>query len=367
LLTSVAINGVAPYKAVLTHGFVVDAKGKKMSKSLGNVIAPQKIVNNLGADILRLWVASTDYSGEITVSDEILKRTSDTYRRIRNTARFMLANMDGFDPTKDCIETKELLPRDRWIMEKATILQEEIIQCYNNYEFRFIYQKVHNFCSEDLGAFYLDIIKDRQYTTQADSVIRHSAQTALYHISEAFTRWIAPILTFTAEELWGFLPGEREKSVLFDSWYVFPKFSEAAEIENDVWQLLITLRVACSKELEVLRNNKTIGSSLDAEITLFVDKNLCNERLQSTLNLLGDELRFVLICSYAFVVIDNCPENAITTDIEGVSLLAKASEHEKCVRCWHHREDVGIHSEHPELCGRCIDNVAGDGENRHYA
>ncbi|MFK5985979.1 MAG: isoleucine--tRNA ligase [Pseudomonadota bacterium] len=363
LLTSVAINKVAPYKEVLTHGFVVDAKGKKMSKSLGNVVAPQKIVNNLGADILRLWVASTDYSGEITVSDEILKRTSDTYRRIRNTARFMLANMDGFDPAKNLVVADQLLPLDRWIIERSQDLQQEIIESYEQYEFRFIYQKVHNFCSEDLGAFYLDIIKDRQYTTQSDSLIRCSAQTALYHISEAFTRWIAPILSFTADELWSYLPGKREKSVLFDSWYAFPIFPAEKPLSDDLWQQLIAIRMACSKELEILRNDKTIGSSLDAEITLFCDKKLTN-----SLSQLGEELRFVLICSEVTIKdLSESPEQAATTDIEGLAVLAQASAHKKCVRCWHHRSDVGSHAEHTELCGRCVENVAGDGEKRLYA
>jgi isoleucyl-tRNA synthetase len=363
LLSSIAINKVAPYKEVLTHGFVVDAKGKKMSKSLGNVIKPQKIVNNLGADVLRLWVASTDYSGEITVSDEILKRTSDTYRRIRNTARFMLANMDGFDPALHLISGEQMLPLDRWIVERAQALQQEILESYEEYEFRFIYQKVHNFCSEDLGAFYLDIIKDRQYTTQTDSLIRRSAQTALFHISEAFTRWIAPILSFTADELWAHLPGEREKSVLFDSWYEFPQLPLDNNLSDEFWQQLITIRMACGKELETLRSNKIIGSSLDAEITLF-----CNDKIRKDLSRLGDELRFVLICSNVFLDdLDNASESSVATDIDGLSIIAELSEHQKCVRCWHHREDVGSNSEHPELCGRCVDNVSGNGEERLYA
>jgi isoleucyl-tRNA synthetase len=363
LLTSVAINNVAPYKEVLTHGFVVDAKGKKMSKSLGNVVAPQKIVNNLGADVLRLWVSSTDYSGEITVSDEILKRTSDTYRRIRNTARFMLANIDGFDPAKNLISGDKMLPLDRWIVGRTQELQQEIIEAYEEYEFRFIYQKVHNFCSEDLGAFYLDIIKDRQYTTQADSLIRRSAQTALFHIAEAFTRWIAPILSFTAEELWSFLPGEREQSVLFDSWYEFPALPIEDAMDNDFWQKLISIRMACSKELEGLRNDKVIGSSLDADITLY-----CNDELMDTLSKLGEELRFVLICSDARLdKIENASDKAVVTDVDGLSVEVKPSEHVKCVRCWHHREDVGNNNDHPELCGRCVDNVAADGETRQYA
>ncbi len=363
LLTSVAMNKVAPYKEVLTHGFVVDANGKKMSKSLGNVIAPQKVVNNLGADILRLWVSSTDYSGEISVSDEILKRTADTYRRIRNTARFMLANMQGFVPGEHLVAANQLLPLDRWIIECAQELQQEIIESYEQYEFRFIYQKIHNFCSEDLGAFYLDIIKDRQYTTQKDSLIRRSAQTALYHISEAFTRWIAPILSFTADELWSHLPARTEKSVLFDSWYEFPLLPVENTLTDEFWQQLITIRMECSKELENLRNDKIIGSSLDAEITLY-----CNQQIKSSLSLLGNELRFVLICSEVFLDdLENATEQSVKTDINGLLIVASASGHQKCIRCWHHRQDVGSNSEHPELCIRCVENVSGSGEKRFYA
>ncbi|MBF0263782.1 MAG: isoleucine--tRNA ligase [Gammaproteobacteria bacterium] len=366
LLTSTAMNGVAPYQQVLTHGFVVDAKGKKMSKSKGNVVSPQKVVNQLGADILRLWVASTDYAGEITISDEILKRTADTYRRIRNTARFMLANMSEFDPKSHQIAADDLLPLDRWIIEQAKSLQKEIIANYKKYEFRFIYQQVHHFCSETLGAFYLDIIKDRQYTTKTDSLARRSAQTALYHISEAFVRWIAPILSFTAEEIWQSLPKvSDEKSVFFEQWYKLPDFSTHAKVDNETWELFSQIRLASSKELEKLRNEKTIGSSLDAEIDLYCDQNLFD-----ALQPFADELRFILICSYVHLHLQNeAPENAVKTDIDGLALTAKASEHQKCVRCWHHREDVGTVSEHPELCGRCVENIDDDGvgEQRTYA
>ncbi len=363
LLSSVAVNDVAPYKEVLTHGFVVDAQGKKMSKSKGNVVAPQKIMKTLGADILRLWVSSTDYTGEVSVSDEILKRTVDAYRRIRNTARFMLANMDGFDPAQNCLNVEQMLPLDRWIVVKAEFLQQEIIGAYEQYDFHQVYQKVHNFCAMDLGAFYLDVIKDRQYTTQPDSIARRSAQTALYHIVEAMTRWIAPILSFTAEELWGFIPGERDESVFFESWYAFPPEIQD-EMDDAFWQKVLAVRVACSKEMEKLRVDKTIGSSLDAEVDLY-----CDDELLATLEKLQDELRFVLITSYARLhKLADKPSDAIDAeDVSGLALLVKASEHPKCVRCWHHREDVGKNAEHPELCGRCVENVAGKGEVRHYA
>ncbi len=363
LLSSVAVNDVAPYKEVLTHGFVVDAQGKKMSKSRGNVVAPQKIMKTLGADILRLWVSSTDYTGEVSVSDEILKRTADAYRRIRNTARFMLANMDGFDPAQNCLNVEQMLPLDRWIVVKAEFLQQEIIGAYEQYDFHQVYQKVHNFCAMDLGAFYLDVIKDRQYTTQPDSIARRSAQTALYHIVEAMTRWIAPILSFTAEELWGFIPGERDESVFFESWYAFPPEIQE-EMDDAFWQKVLAVRVACSKEMEKLRVDKTIGSSLDAEVDLY-----CDNELLANLEKLEDELRFVLITSYARLYkLADKPADAIDAeDVSGLALVVKASEYPKCVRCWHHREDVGANAEHTELCGRCVENVAGEGEVRHYA
>ncbi len=363
LLTSVAVNDVAPYKEVLTHGFVVDAKGKKMSKSKGNVVSPQKIMKTLGADILRLWVSSTDYTGEVSVSDEILKRTADAYRRIRNTARFMLANMDGFEPTKNRVDVEQMLPLDRWITVKAEFLQQEIIAAYEQYDFHLVYQKVHNFCAMDLGAFYLDVIKDRQYTTQADSVARRSAQTALHHIVEAMSRWIAPILSFTAEELWEFIPGERTQSVFFETWYQFPPEIQD-EMDDAYWQQVLKVRVACSKEMEKLRVDKTIGSSLDAEIDLY-----CDESMHALLSKLDDELRFVLITSDVHLHhLSEKPADAVLIDdFAGLALTVKASEHAKCVRCWHHRDDVGQHSEHPELCGRCVDNVTGGGEVRHYA
>ncbi len=363
LLSSVAVNDMAPYKEVLTHGFVVDAQGKKMSKSKGNVVAPQKIMKTLGADILRLWVSSTDYTGEVSVSDEILKRTADAYRRIRNTARFMLANMDGFDPAQNCLNVEQMLPLDRWIVVKAEFLQQEIIGAYEQYDFHQVYQKVHNFCAMDLGAFYLDVIKDRQYTTQPDSIARRSAQTALYHIVEAMTRWIAPILSFTAEELWDFIPGERDESVFFESWYAFPPEIQD-EMDDAFWQKVLAVRVACSKEMEKLRVDKTIGSSLDAEVDLY-----CEDELLATLEKLEDELRFVLITSYVRLhKMADKPATAVDAeDVSDLALTVKASEHPKCVRCWHHREDVGQNAEHPELCGRCVENVAGEGEVRHYA
>jgi isoleucyl-tRNA synthetase len=371
LLTSTAINGVAPYKKVLTHGFTVDADGKKMSKSLGNVIAPQKIVGSLGADILRLWVASSDYSNEMTVSDEILKRSADSYRRIRNTARFLLANLNGFDPATDKLKNSELLSLDRWAISKCFDLQNEIITAYKEFNFHLIHHKLQHFCTVDLSGFYLDIIKDRQYTTQSNSIARRSAQTALYHISEALCRWIAPILTFTADELWKAIPGEHSDSVLLENWYPDLAPLDSAEYMNmEFWQTIFEIRSAVGKELEALRTDKTIGSSLDAEVTLFVDTEL-----KQLLESLKEELRFVLITSAASVKdINDADDSCIKIKVDSgdgnghtVKIETCAAENTKCVRCWHHREDVGTNNDHPELCGRCVENVAGDGEKRLFA
>ncbi len=368
LLTSVAINGEAPYRQVLTHGFTVDAKGQKMSKSKGNVIAPQKITKNLGADVLRLWVASVDYSGEINVSDEILKRTSDAYRRLRNTARFLLANLDGFEPETHKVPVDEMLALDRWAVERALTLQKEIQAFYDRYEFHQIYQKVHNFCSVDMGGFYLDIIKDRQYTTQENSLIRRSAQTAMYHIIEALVRWLAPILSFTSEELWQYIPGNRSESVFLQTWYDFPEIEQsegqlAGKLTLADWSHVMTVREQVSKELERLRVAGDIGSALDAEVDLY-----CSEAVFKPLSKLEDELRFVLITSYARIhQLSDCPEDAVVTELEGLHVVVVSSTHDKCVRCWHHRQDVGKTVAHPELCGRCVVNIDGEGESRRYA
>lgn len=362
LLTSVAMFNKAPYKQVLTHGFTVDEHGRKMSKSLGNVIPPQKVVNEQGADILRLWVASSDYRNEMTVSDEIFKRMGDSYRRIRNTARFMMANLDGFDPATDIVPAENLIALDAWIVDQAASLQDEILKAYEQYQFHLIYQKLHNFCVVELGGFYLDVIKDRQYTTQADSLARRSAQTALYHIIEALVRWIAPILSYTSDEIWQLLPGEREESVFLATWYQGLNRSNNGAMDNGFWRQVMAVKTAVNKALEVQRKEGHIGGSLNAEVTLY-----CDEKLQPVLAHLADELRFVLITSTATVKPLNEAVDAITTELDGLQLGVKASAAEKCVRCWHHREDVGSHAEHPELCGRCVDNVAGDGEQREFA
>ncbi|MWK57704.1 isoleucine--tRNA ligase [Pseudomonas otitidis] len=364
LLTGSAIDGHAPYKGLLTHGFTVDERGHKMSKSLGNTVAPQKINSTLGADILRLWVAATDYSGEMAVSDQILQRSADAYRRIRNTARFMLANLNGFDPARDLLPPEQMLDLDRWALDAAARLQDEILEAYGEYRFWNVYSKLHNFCVQELGGFYLDIIKDRQYTTRADSVARRSCQTALFHITEALVRWIAPILAFTAEEIWQYLPGERNESVMLNTWYEgLARLPEGFALDAAYWTRVMAVKGAVNKELEALRSAKAIGGNLQAEVTLFGD-----DALQADLVRLGNELRFVLITSTAEVrPAGEAPEQAVATEVPGLKLRILKSEHAKCGRCWHHRADVGTHAAHPELCGRCVENIEGAGEVRHHA
>ncbi len=358
LKTSMAMNGVPPYRQVLTHGFTVDENGHKMSKSLGNTISPQKVMNDLGADVLRLWVAATDFSGEIRVSDEILKRTADSYRRIRNTARFLLSNLNGFDPATDLIDADQMLSLDRYAVERAAVLQDEIIAAYDGYNFHQIYQKLHNYCVVDLGGFYLDIIKDRQYTTKSDSVARRSAQTALYYIIEAFTRWIAPILSFTADELWAQIPGEREGNVFIAEWYQLPRLAASSDMSETYWSFVAEVKNAVNKVIEAKRAEGVVGGSLDAAITL-----CCDGELADQLNALGDELRFVLIASAAKVG----QGEGEPTDVEGLSVIVEKAAGEKCGRCWHYREDVGSHAGHEEICGRCVENVSGEGEVRQFA
>jgi isoleucyl-tRNA synthetase len=364
LLTGIAIDGAAPYRSVLTHGFTVDSDGRKMSKSIGNIIAPKTVMNDLGADILRLWVAATDYRGELAVSDEIFRRTADSYRRIRNTARFLLSNLNGFEPATDALAFDDMLSLDRWAVDRAARLQQEIAGAYETYQFHQIYQKLHNFCANDLGGFYLDVIKDRQYTTQSDSVARRSAQTAMYHIGEALVRWVAPILSFTAEEIWENLPGERAESVFLEQWYGGLHRLNAAETMGcEYWQRVMAVRAAVNREMEARRAAGELRGSLDAEVTLY-----CSEALRGELQMLGDELRFVLITSEAFLRgAQEAPVDAAATDLPELSLRVSVCEQEKCERCWHRRPEVGQIAAHPTLCERCVENVDGDGERRQFA
>jgi len=364
LKTAIAMYGSAPYREVLTHGFFVDAEGRKMSKSLGNTVAPAKIYQQYGADILRLWVAATDFRGEMTVSDEIFKRVADAYRRIRNTARFMLANLNGFEPGEDALPADQLLALDYWIVRQCQLLQAEVVNHYHSYNFLSVYQKIHNFCVTELGGFYLDVIKDRQYTTQVDSRARRSTQTAMLQVVEMLSRMIAPILSFTADEIWQYIPGERADSVfLSDFEEGHPALEESGEFDDAFWRRILEVKTAVNRELEVQRAEKTVGSGLSAEVDLFCDRQLADDLAR-----LGEELRFVLIVSRASVNAGtHAPEQAVATEVAGLSLRVTASKHAKCERCWHHREDVGQEAAHAGLCLRCVSNVAGDGELRHFA
>ncbi|WP_027966162.1 isoleucine--tRNA ligase [Halomonas halocynthiae] len=364
LLTGAAIDGHPPYRQLLTHGFTVDEKGRKQSKSLGNVVAPQAVMDKMGADILRLWVASADYSGEMAVSDEILKRTADVYRRIRNTSRFLLANLNGFDPERDALAFDDMLALDQWVVDRAAQLQSRIQTAYDEYRFLDVYQQVHGFCARELGGFYLDVIKDRQYTTQADSVARRSAQTALYHVVQALARWVAPIISFTAEEIFENIPGSRADSVLLEEYYTeLGTLADGAAMGREFWERVLNVKQAVNKCLEEARNAKVIKGSLAAEVTLYVD-----DSLRSTLEALGDELRFVMLTSDVHLSPLADGEAAEATELDGLKVAVMTSEHKKCERCWHHRPDVGQHAGHDDLCGRCVSNLPdGKGETRHYA
>jgi isoleucyl-tRNA synthetase len=356
LLTSIALHGRAPYRAVLTHGFTVDEKGRKMSKSLGNVILPQAVMKNLGADVLRLWVSATDYSKEITVSDEILKRIADSYRRIRNTLRFLLGGLHGFDTARHPVLWDEMISLDRWAVSRAFAVQNEVVTAYRNYELHDIYQKIHNFCVVDLSGIYLDIIKDRLYTTGKDSRPRHSAQTAMFHILQAMVRWIAPVLSFTAEEAWKYMPGTANASVFLNEWHQFPA---GAERPNEIdWEAVIALKQQVAGELEQVRAAGTIGAPLEAEVTVHVTEDQAKKFAP-----LGDELRFVLITSQARLA----PRAAAGPAEEPIKVEVARSSAPKCIRCWHLRSDVGSNPTHPELCARCVTNVDGPGEERHFA
>ncbi len=357
LLTSVAMGRGAPYRQVLTHGFTVDDKGRKMSKSLGNTVVPQKIVNSLGADILRLWIAATDYRGEMYYSEEILKRVADTYRRIRNSARFLLGNLHDFDPERHSVPIEEQTALDQWAVNRAGELQQSIQAAYEDYDFHRIYQALHNFFIVDMGGYYLDVIKDRLYTTGAESPPRRSAQTAMHHIAQAMVRWIAPILSFTAEEIWRELPGDSNDSIFLNTWYDVP----AVPDQSLDWARLIQIRDTVAKAAEDLREKKIIGSSLEAAVDVFADGELAGE-----LQEIGDELRFVFITSEAQVrPVEERPDSAVAGD--GYWIVVSATDNKKCIRCWHRRGDVGSNPDHPEICGRCADNVDGPGENREFA
>ena len=350
LLTGCAIDGRAPYRALLTHGFVVDGQGRKMSKSLGNVIAPQKVMDTLGADVLRLWVASTDYSGELSISDEILKRVVESYRRIRNTLRFLLANTADFDPRLDALPPSQWLDIDRYAVQMTARLQQQVVRDYERFEFHVVVQRLQTFCSEDLGGFYLDILKDRLYTTGRNSTARRAAQTALWHVASSLLRLMAPVLSFTAEEAWPLLTQRADDSVFFHTWHEFP--DTGAEVLAR-WDRVRELRSDVQKRLEERRGAGEIGSSLQAEVSI-----RANGDAYGLLSGLGNDLRFVLITSAA---------NVEQGGAGGLEIRVRPSTHAKCERCWHYRADVGQDPEHPEICGRCTENLFGPGEVRVHA
>ncbi len=350
LLSGCAIDGRAPYKALLTHGFVVDGKGHKMSKSKGNVIAPQQVSDKMGADILRLWVASTDYSGELTISDEILKRVVEGYRRIRNTLRFLLANVSDFDAQADMLPVGEWLEIDRYALALTRELQAGCQADFDKYEFHRVVQALQTFCSEDLGGFYLDILKDRLYTTAPKSKARRSAQSALWHITQAFVRLLAPITSFTAEEVWTVLTGKEDDSIMFQLWHELPQQDGEGELLAK-WAIIREVRNDVTKALEAQREAGKIGAALQAAVEI-----RCAGDKFEALTALGDDLKFIFICSSTAVVKD-----------EAEAVTAMPLEHAKCERCWHVREDIGANVEHPGLCGRCVSNLHGEGEARACA
>ena len=351
LLTGCAIDGRAPYESLLTHGFVVDGSGHKMSKSKGNVVAPQKVMDQYGADILRLWVASTDYSGELTISDEILKRVAEGYRRIRNTLRFLLANLGDFDAKKDLLPVKEWLSIDRYALFLTHQLQDHIKQDYSSYEFHLGMQKFVSFCSEDLGGFYLDILKDRLYTSNENSKARRAAQSAIFHITHTLMRLMAPVLSFTADEIWQILMPQSDELVFMDTWYDIPAHGLNAR-ELLAWEHIIHVRAIANKKIEELREKGLVGSSLQAQIEIYA-----SGEIYQSLSSLHEDLKFVMITSEAKL---HERQGDLHIDVS-------ASEYKKCDRCWHYREEVGSHDEHPSICNRCISNLFEKGEVRLHA
>ena len=346
LLLASAIRGRAPYRSLLTHGFVVDGQGRKMSKSLGNIVVPQEVSNKLGAEIIRLWVASTDYSGDPSIDDKILARVVDSYRRIRNTLRFLLANVSDFDPAKDAVAPEQMLEIDRWMLARAAEFQQDVIAHYEVYEFHPVVAKLQLFCSEDLGGFYLDVLKDRLYTTAPKSLARRSAQTALWQLTHAMLRWMAPFLSFTAEEAWKVF-GDSESIFLEE----YAQFAEPDAALLAKWARIRDIREVVNKDIEVLREKGEVGSSLQANVTLTAPPED-----HALLASLGDDLKFVFITSAIELKAGSALSTAVT-----------ASKAVKCERCWHYRDDVGADAAHPTICGRCVSNLHGAGETRTAA
>ena len=363
ITTAVAMTGKAPYRTVLTHGYTVDAQGKKLSKSKGNYVSLDKLIAQHGADIIRLWVSSTDYRYEVSISDEVLKRCADAYRRIRNTARFLLANLFDFEPQTHTISPEQMVELDKWVIKRAQQVQAEVIEAYENFQFHLIYQKVHHFCSIELGGFYLDVIKDRQYTAATDSQARRSCQTAMYYIIQALTPWLAPIISFTAEEIWQAIPGKKTQSVFLTQWY--QAWPEISTINMQDWAQIIDIRDEVNKAIEIKRQEGLVGSGLAASVSLYID-----EPYFSILQRLQNELRFVFITSDAKVQAWNeRPEGAAVYNSETLPLVVDVtpSSFEKCARCWHRRPEVGTLQKHSDLCQRCEDNISDKPETRAFA
>jgi len=364
LLAACAIYGRAPYKGLLTHGFTVDGQGRKMSKSLGNTVAPQEISNKMGAEIIRLWAASTDYSGDLGIDDKILARVVDGYRRIRNTLRFLLANTSDFNPATDAVPVNELLEIDRYALARAAQLQADILAHYERYEFHPVVAKLQVYCSEDLGAFYLDILKDRLYTSAAGSHARRSAQTALWQITHAMLRWMAPFLSFTAEEAWKVFDGGRSQTgtIFTETYWDFGERGEGHDSVADAellakWARIRALREEANRRIEDVRTRGDVGASLQANLFITIGtQDEQGARLLADLRSLGDDLKFVLIVSGVELA------EGHSTQIE-----VNPSKAVKCERCWHYRDDVGVNPEHPTICGRCDSNLHGDGEHRAHA
>jgi isoleucyl-tRNA synthetase len=362
LTTSVAMNATAPYKTVLTHGYTVDAEGKKLSKSKGNYVALDKMIAQYGADILRLWVSSTDYRNEVSISEEIIKRNADAYRRIRNTARFLLANLSDFTFESEQVNADSLLELDAWAIQRTKDLQVEILAAYESYNFHHIYQKIHNFCALDMGSFYLDIIKDRLYTTAAKSVARRSCQTAMHHILQALTRWLAPLLSFTAEEIWQAIPGQDSESIFLETWY--QAWPSLKAVDMAFWQQLQLVRDEVNKAIEAERKKGLIGSALAAKVILYAP-----EKLLTQLQRISQELHFTFITSEAALKpIEKAPASLTIAPNElGIVVEVLPSHDEKCARCWHRQDDIGQNETYPDLCGRCVGNITGTEEERLFA
>lgn len=364
LMLGAALDGRAPYRQVLTHGFTVDAQGRKMSKSVGNVIAPQTVIDKLGADVLRLWIASNDYTGDLVVSQEIFGHAAEAYRRIRNTVRFLLANLHGFDPARDQVPFADMVGLDRWAVSLAARTQARLRQSYADYDFHAAVQILIHFCSVEMGSFYLDIIKDRQYTGKADGRARRSCRTAIYHLAHALIRWVAPVLSFTAQEAWALLPGTPGPFVFTAEWYAGLQELPAEDpLDHDFWERILAARAEINKALEDARRRGVIGGTLEAEVTVYTQ----DAGLLADLRRLEDELRFVLLTSAAAVSEDAAPADGWRSPQLPCAVSVRRSTAPKCVRCWHHEAAVGSDPRHPDICPRCAANVSGDGEVRRFA